>query len=183
MRSSGIRHICRLLYTHMYITRLLQRIPRISRDRGNIQRTHPDASHGQGKRDEEKYLRLSSRHRFVQLPIAIETTGGVGPRTETLVKAMADASAEQLLTWSRDDVIRELLGSIAMAVQRGNAMTFLEGYDRALQMALAQHAASARQRVAAEQKEDDRDIATTEDESEGEEESSSEEQRDQEDAA
>ena len=138
---------------------------------------------GSEMKKRKKYLRLSSRHRFVQLPIAIETTGGVGPRTETLVKAMADASAEQLLTWSRDDVIRELLGSIAMAVQRGNAMTFLEGYDRALQMALAQHAASARQRVAAEQKEDDRDIATTEDESEGEEESSSEEQRDQEDAA
>ena len=73
--------------------------------------------------------------------------------------------------------------SPAMAVQRGNAMTFLEGYDRALHMALAQHAASARQRVAAEEDEDDRDIATTEDESEGEEESSSEEQRDQEDAA
>ena len=64
----------------------------------------------------KKYARLSSRHRFVQLPIAIETTGGVGPRTQTLVEAMADASAEQLLTWSRDSVIRELPGSMAMFV-------------------------------------------------------------------
>ena len=60
-----------------------------------------------------KYAHLSSRHRFVQLPIALETTGGVGPRTATLIEAMADASAEQLVTWSRESVIRELLVRIA----------------------------------------------------------------------
>ena len=64
----------------------------------------------------KKYAHLSSRHRFVQLPIALETTGGVGPRTATLIEAMADASAEQLVTWSRESVIRELLGSVAMFV-------------------------------------------------------------------
>jgi hypothetical protein len=67
-------------------------------------------------RKKKKYLGLSSRHRFVQLPIAIETTGGMGPRTETLVDAMADASAEQLVTWSRESVVRELVGSMAMFV-------------------------------------------------------------------
>ena len=64
----------------------------------------------------KNYAHLSSRHRFVQLPIALETTGGVGPRTATLIEAMADASAEQLVTWSRESVIRELLGSVAMFV-------------------------------------------------------------------
>ena len=36
--------------------------------------------------------------------------------TATLIEAMADASAEQLVTWSRESVIRELLGSVAMFV-------------------------------------------------------------------
>ena len=128
------------------------------------------------------------QHRFVQLPIALETTGGMGPRTETLIAAMADASAEQLVVWSRESVIRELVGSMAMAVQRGNAMAFLEGYDRALHAALAQHAASARQR-AEEQEEDDRAIDTTEGESESDDERStddedeSEEKEEEEEAA
>ena len=123
----------------------------------------------------KKYAHLSSRHRFVQLPIALETTGGVGPRTATLIEAMADASAEQLVTWSRESVIRELLGSVAMAVQRGNAMTFLEGYDRALHAALAKHAASAKQKAVVEQEEDDRGIETTESEGESEDEHDDEE--------
>ena len=111
----------------------------------------------------------------MQLPIALETTGGVGPRTATLIEAMADASAEQLVTWSRESVIRELLGSVAMAVQRGNAMTFLEGYDRALHAALAQHAASAKQKAVVEQEDDDRGIETTESEGESEDEHDDEE--------
>ena len=122
-----------------------------------------------------KYAHLSSRHRFVQLPIALETTGGVGPRTATLIEAMADASAEQLVTWSRESVIRELLGSVAMAVQRGNAMTFLEAYDRALHAALAKHAASAKQKAVVEQEDDDRGIETTESEGESEDEHDDEE--------
>ncbi len=82
---------------------------------------------------------------------------------------MADASADQLVMWSRESVIRELLGSIAMAVQRGNAMTFLEGYDRTLHAALAKHAASAKQRAVEEREEDnDRGIDTTEGEGESE---------------
>ena len=62
----------------------------------------------------------------------METCGGVGPSGDRLIKAMAEASEEHLAMWSRVDVIRELLGSVAMAVQRGGAMTYLEGYDRAI---------------------------------------------------
>ena len=65
--------------------------------------------------------------------------------------------------------------SVAMAVQRGNAMTFLEGYDRALHAALAKHAASAKQKAVVEQEEDDRGIETTESESVSEDEHDDEE--------
>ena len=65
--------------------------------------------------------------------------------------------------------------SVAMAVQRGNAMAFLEGYDRALHAALAKHAASAKQKAVVEQEEDDRGIETTESEGESEDEHDDEE--------
>ncbi len=59
---------------------------------------------------------------------------------------------------------------MAVAVQRGNAMTFLEGYDRALQVALAKAAAIAKRKAVAKEKEDDRGIETTDSESESEDE-------------
>ena len=49
--------------------------------------------------------------------------------------------------WPREHIIREVAGSIAIAVQRGNAMTFLEGYDRAQAAALAQTAVSAKRKA------------------------------------
>ena len=97
-----------------------------------------------------KYLAMSSAHCFVQLPIALETTGGMGPAAVTLVKAMADASQEHLVMWTRADVIREVAGSLAMAVQRGNAMAVIEGYDRALHAAVAQSFANTKRRMKTE---------------------------------
>ena len=76
-----------------------------------------------------KYLAMSSTHCFEQLPVALETTGGMGPAAVMLVKAMADATEEQLRMWTREHIVREVAGSLAMAVQRGNAMTMLEGYE------------------------------------------------------
>ena len=85
------------------------------------------------------------QHGFVQLPVVLETTGGMGPHAETLVHAMASASAERLGVWTREGIIREVVGSLAIAVQRGNAMSYLEGHERSLHVALTQHAASMRQ--------------------------------------
>ena len=34
--------------------------------------------------------------------------------------------------WPKKDIIRHVVGSVAIAVQRGTAMAYLEGYDRAL---------------------------------------------------
>jgi hypothetical protein len=118
-----------------------------------------------------KYLALSARHSFVQLPIALESMGGMGPATVTLVQAMADASAEHLAMWSRESVIRQIVGALAMAVQRGNAMTFLDGYDRALHAAIAQAAESTKRRPKAAEEEGEEEmkeesIATTDEEEE-----------------
>ena len=34
--------------------------------------------------------------------------------------------------WPKQDIIRHVVGSVAIAVQRGSVMAYLEGYDRAL---------------------------------------------------
>jgi hypothetical protein len=79
-----------------------------------------------------KYSQLSSLRHYEMLPFIIETCGGMGPSADALVKAMAEASEEHLAVWSKEDVIRELIGTVAIAVQRGGAMTYLEGYERTL---------------------------------------------------
>ena len=128
----------------------------------------------------KKYLALSSQHCFEQLPIALETMGGMGPAAVTLIKAMADASQEHLAMWTRVDVVREVAGSLAMAVQRGNAMAFLEGYDRVQAAALAE--AEHAHRHAKDTKEDegeeeaDESMHTTEEEDDSGKEESSEDE-------
>jgi hypothetical protein len=103
-----------------------------------------------------KYLTMSSQRRFEQLPFAVETCGGVGPSGDRLIKAMAEASEEQLFMWSREDVIRELVGSVAIAVQRGGALTYLEGYDKSLH---AMHPSRRKHTAAAKREADEQDRA------------------------
>ena len=128
----------------------------------------------------KKYLALSSQHCFEQLPIVLETMGGIGPAAVTLIKAIADASQEHLAMWTRVDVVREVAGSLAMAVQRGNAMAFLEGYERVQAAALAE--AEHAHRKAKDTKEDegeekaDESMHTTEEEDDSGEEESSEDE-------
>ena len=77
-----------------------------------------------------KYTDISSQRQFELMPFGCETTGGLGPSAVQLIRVMAQASAELLHMWSYDDIVRELVGSVAIAVQRGGAMAYLEGYDR-----------------------------------------------------
>ena len=56
----------------------------------------------------------------------------MGSAAVKLLKAMAAAGEEYLAMWPKRDIIRHVVGSVAIAVQRGSAMAYLEGYDRAL---------------------------------------------------
>jgi hypothetical protein len=61
-----------------------------------------------------KYTKLSSLRCYEQLPFVVETCGGFGPSADVLIKDMAEASEEHLRMWSRDAVIRQLVGSVAV---------------------------------------------------------------------
>ena len=66
------------------------------------------------------------------MPFAVETCGGVAPDAVTLLKALSRAGEEHLGLWPRDVIVYQLLGSVAVAVQKGNAMAVLSGYSKAV---------------------------------------------------
>ena len=142
---------------------------------GAVRSGHGRATLGSAKHQESKtrmkYAKVSLRHNLEQLPFAVESCGGLGPSGDKLIKAMAEASEEQLAMWPRAHVIRELLGSVAIAVQRGGAMTYLEGYDRAT------HATRALRKQAAQKESGDDDDHDGDDEVETE--STEDEEQDQ----
>ena len=52
-----------------------------------------------------------------------------------LMQAMALAAAQTMVLWSRTAILQQLVGSVAIAVQRGSAMSWLEGYDHSVSAA------------------------------------------------
>jgi hypothetical protein len=66
------------------------------------------------------------------LPFCMETCGGMAPAALQLLKILGEAGQEHLAMWPGGDVIRHLVGSVAVAVQRGSADAYLDGYARAL---------------------------------------------------
>ena len=79
-----------------------------------------------------KYLKMKTRHPMEIVPFVVETCGGVGAAAVKLLKAMARAAEEHLGMWPRQDIIQHVVGSVAISVQKGSAMAYLEGYDRTL---------------------------------------------------
>ena len=63
-----------------------------------------------------KYTKLSCLRCYEQLPFVVEKCGGFGPSADVLIKDMADASEEHMRMWSRDAVIRQLVGSVAVCL-------------------------------------------------------------------
>jgi hypothetical protein len=49
-----------------------------------------------------------------------------------LLDVISGAASEHLSLWSQDDAAKEVLDSVAIAVQKGNAMTILGAHAAAL---------------------------------------------------
>jgi hypothetical protein len=62
----------------------------------------------------------------------METFGGLAPDAVTLPKELSRAGEEHFGLWPRDVIVRQLLGSVAVAVQKGNAMAVLSGFRKAV---------------------------------------------------
>ena len=69
------------------------------------------------------------------LPFAAETYGGLGKSARKLIKLIASSAEDGLQMLSEEEVMRELRGSVAIAVQKGNANIMLAEYHRAMSAA------------------------------------------------
>jgi hypothetical protein len=84
------------------------------------------------ERKRTKYEKTAAFHEARLLPFAVESFGGLAPDAVTLLKELSRAGEEHLGLWPRDVIVRQLLGSVAVAVQKGNAMAVLSGYSKAV---------------------------------------------------
>ena len=79
----------------------------------------------------KKYAGVASRLGAELLNLSVDTCGGMASHAVKLVEAIGEEGERWSAgTWNSGHVKRMLLGSIAVAVQRGNAMVVLSGYTR-----------------------------------------------------
>ena len=78
-----------------------------------------------------KYAAIATRHHAELLPFVAETCGGLCPDAVTLLDVISGAAAQHLSLWSQPDAAKQLLDSVSIAIQKGNAMTVLGAHAAA----------------------------------------------------
>ena len=79
-----------------------------------------------------KYDQTAADQQPEFIPFVVETSGGMAPDAERLLWIIAKAGEEQLGMWPKREVARQLTSAVAIAIQKGNAMTYLAGHSRAM---------------------------------------------------
>ena len=78
--------------------------------------------------------RVASRLGAELLNVSVDACGGMAGDTLRLARAIGEEGQRWSAgTWSAATIERQVLGTIATAVQKGNAMAVLVGYTRATQ--------------------------------------------------
>lgn len=84
----------------------------------------------QGRKN-RKYATLASRLGAELLNMSVDACGGMADDAARLVQVIGEEGERWSMgTWSSGSIERNLLGAIAVAVQKGNAMALLVGYTR-----------------------------------------------------
>jgi hypothetical protein len=76
-----------------------------------------------------KYNAIAARHHSTLLPFSVETCGGMANGAVDLLDRIASVGAEQLGFWSHSRIVQHLLAVVAVAIQKGNAMTVLRWHE------------------------------------------------------
>ena len=76
------------------------------------------------------------------LPFSAETTGGLGKDAEELIDQISLACRDHLALPSHYHIANGVRASVAIAVQKGNALAIFGGYSRAVKHAGQPHAAA-----------------------------------------
>ena len=101
---------------------------------GRVAKSRNAASNWQSAKN-AKYAGVALRVGAELLNVCVDSCGGMASSAHRLVHVIGDEGERWSLgTWSSGAIEQQLLGAIAVAVQRGNALTMLAGYtgsDRA----------------------------------------------------
>jgi len=79
-----------------------------------------------------KYTNLATACKAELIPFVVETLGGYSKQSEKLLDNIILSSVEHQSLWSPEEIKQELLGTIAIAIQRGNAMIFDAAHHRTI---------------------------------------------------
>ena len=66
------------------------------------------------------------------LPFSVETTGGMARGAIELLEQVSLACRDTLSVWPHWQIVKEMKQAVAVAIQKGNAMTMLAGYNAAV---------------------------------------------------
>jgi hypothetical protein len=67
------------------------------------------------------YKQTTEQQEATFIPFSAESCGGLGPQALRLLKLISAMGREHLSIWSPYDIAKHMLGSIAVAMQKGNA--------------------------------------------------------------
>src|SRR5271156_3993844 len=84
-----------------------------------------------------KYDKLAAAHYAEFIPFSAETTGGLGAGARKIIDIIVRASKDRRSLIPSSQVRKQVRWAIAVAIQRGNAMTMRAGWIRAVGTAAA----------------------------------------------
>ena len=97
------------------------------------------ASVRQGERIKtNKYKGTAAQHEAKFIPFVIESTGGLSDIAVSLLKQIILASRDNRTLWAWEEVSKECFCLVAIAIQKGNAMTMIAGRNKAIGMRAGQ---------------------------------------------
>ena len=90
------------------------------------------AAHKGETEKKAKYAAMAKAQQASFIPFAVETYGGLGKSARKLINQIVAAAEDQQQLLSSEEIRKELTGSVAIAVQKGNAKILLAAYHRAV---------------------------------------------------
>ena len=79
-----------------------------------------------------KYSAMAKAQDAKFLPFACEVYGGIGKSANKLLKQIYKSARDQMLMWPYQQIVEHLRGTVAISIQKGNAVAILAGYARAV---------------------------------------------------
>jgi hypothetical protein len=84
------------------------------------------------RRKHHSYDEVAQQHHMRLLPFSVETMGGLSTEAQKLIEQIGLACRDHLCLETHESIARGVLASVAVAVQKGNALTVQAAYGRAV---------------------------------------------------